>query len=1728
MWLRFTLRDGTNYGPNGDGTAVVTVGPITIDNTALPSIAISITNGPAMIGERTDLEWHFMEGDTFEFAVTAHGHLPGHSLSLHAAHTGGTLNSVGQAGFYTPATFPISVSSATPAVSPPSLEWTGRPTIAGTFELTLTAEMGGYSDTVRITLVVVKYDQPPVIWAPVGLPPTSGSPPHLTVTISPSHSLAFSIRATGANLQQVVTFTATIVGGTLSASAAGFTTAFPHSLSAPSEVILAFTGTAQSTPGFLDIEFLADGGQFQSTLTLTIYIGTNNTPAFDRPTGPGTVTGTGPGYSGHVPPAGSLDFSVTATDLDAFDTLTITATITHAGSIHNPVAAGFTTPFPHVVAGSSPLTISFQGQAQISGTINLHILADDGRGGQATISVTVHLQVNQPVVIGAPTGPGSVSGTWPNFDTTVDIGDSLAFSITATDADATDIVGLQVGVSPNSPQQPVPLGFTGSFPKSATGVGSATVNVTGTAAQPGVVIFLITSPTANHNVLLTVTILGHTVPTLVCPGAAGTAPNYTKSVAVGKSISFSITASDPDPGDILTLTGAVTGGSLTAAEAGLLTPSFPWQSVGASPRSHGFNGTAAAVGTVVFTFVVFDSTNQTATITLTVDIRSSDPPTHGVPVVTTHTLHGAEPDYEIDVNVGDPIEIHFTATDTDSPTITVQVNLISSSWHWSLPHGLNLNPGSDSRSISGAVPVTNTIFGYAPRPGFMNLSVRATDPDNNHVYIYFRINIGHPPEIALAASGSQSGDDSALTLRVSVGDPLSIVATITDPDGDPVNDLLAVEWMQTGGTISAITAGFTMPLPWQIFAPSPVTVDLTGIAAAVGSVGLTLRAVDVAGNLTMVSVTVIIDDATGAPIIENVTPRLLRAGISAVIMGRQFGSTPAANTVTVGGETAVVTSAEPDMLVVAVPSAVTSGAITVTANGYTSDPWAVEWGPQRLSVDVAGNEIAADAVPTAISADGRFVVFHTTAALVPADTNGVADVYWRDTIAGTLVLVSANPAGVAGNGASRNGRVSADGRFVAFESAATDLIADDTNGADDVFVRNIAGDTTVCVSRVPYGPLGNGHSRRPAISACGRWIAFESTASNLVFNDTNGFSDIFVADRETGICELISVNSFGGATNGDSTAPDISANGQRIAFVSTASNLHSPDANGLADVFVFDRPTAKTRMMSRTGNGLVGNGPSDAIRISADGNVVAFTSLASNLVTNDTNGVQDVFVRVWDESFLRRVNRPEGYPGAPQQSAEPAFAPSISADGQFVAYLSAATDLKWEPKTTPYLDVFVWDRLDNAQHRISASVDGTEADGDSMAPLISADGAMVVAASAAANLIAGDTNGTADVFFLPRPTYLRPVTAILAADDSWLRVDAHTTIVGFGFGTDPARIAVTVGGAAADIVEIDNTRIRIRIPIGAHVMGHAGTNLGTLTARQVTHELGATVAHQLTPMVASQSNIERALGGHSAQISGNGRFVVFASDSPDHVPNDTNGATDIFVRDLNAHTTARVSLDMFGVQATGDSFTPRISADGRFIVFRSVAPLTANDTNGLDDVYLYDRRTLQTTRISTPATDGASFDPDVSFDGRFVVFASDASDLVSDDTNDVRDVFVFDRILGTMERVSLNSFDIAANGDCDTPAISADGRFVAFLSTATNLVGGDTNGVADVFVRDRLSGMTRRLHASRTGAEADAAAFGAVSLDWAGRRAAFTSAATTLTPADTNAISDAYVTAIGK
>jgi Tol biopolymer transport system component len=411
---------------------------------------------------------------------------------------------------------------------------------------------------------------------------------------------------------------------------------------------------------------------------------------------------------------------------------------------------------------------------------------------------------------------------------------------------------------------------------------------------------------------------------------------------------------------------------------------------------------------------------------------------------------------------------------------------------------------------------------------------------------------------------------------------------------------------------------------------------------------------------------------------------------------------------------------------------------------------------ELVSLSSAETQATAECNYPSVSTDGRYVAFESDAAdLVAGDTGGYTDIFVRDRVTGNTERVSVSSAEAQANGDSAGAVISADGRYVAFYSYATNLVSGDTNSVSDIFVRDRVLGTTVRVSRSTGGTQGNGVSSRPSISADGRYIAFESKATNLVSGDTNALADIFVHDLIGGTTSRVSIGDDEAQAGLASRKPAISADGRYVAFTSEAANLVSGDTNGKTDVFVRDRVAGTTERVSVATGGTQADGRSDGASISATGRFVAFESDAPDLVAGDTFGYMDVFVRDRAAGTTERVS----VSTSEAQANNYSYWCAISANGRYITFQSVATNLAWED-TNGNWDVFLRDRETGATTMLSVATDWTQGNGPSASPAISADGRCVAFASTANNLTPGDANAVADVFLISNHILVSPVPPI--------------------------------------------------------------------------------------------------------------------------------------------------------------------------------------------------------------------------------------------------------------------------------------------------------------------------------------------------------------------------------
>jgi Tol biopolymer transport system component len=691
---------------------------------------------------------------------------------------------------------------------------------------------------------------------------------------------------------------------------------------------------------------------------------------------------------------------------------------------------------------------------------------------------------------------------------------------------------------------------------------------------------------------------------------------------------------------------------------------------------------------------------------------------------------------------------------------------------------------------------------------------------------------------------------------------------------------------------------------------------------------------------------------------------------------------------------------------------------------------------------------AADCHGACLTPDGRFVVFVSRAAnLVTSDFNGTFDVFLRDRLLGKTTLVSVNHSNsTSGNGPSLGACVSDDGRFVAFHSEASNLVSGDTNGAMDVFLRDMVADTTTLISVATNGvALGNGASSWPILTPDGRFVLFESRASNLDTNDTNGRPDLFVRDTLMQQTTLVTRDRFDaasarGALHVIEGVPRISDDGQWVAFQSRATNLVAGDVNGRSDVFVRDLAGRTNYLVSVNTNGVPANNDSTAPAMSADGRYVAFQSAASDLVSPGRNGTNNIFLRDLISGTTTLINIAHSGSGVITNHS---FGPVISADGRYVAFQSTAANLvpgdNLPATLVPALDVFVRDTIagqtDMASSHPYQMIGGT-------------------------NYYFNWTTTTVEAQALPISItrdgrYVTFQSAGLDETNSWSSL---------------TRIVNQPGVFVFD--RINNTRVRVPGDLQAPALSEDGSLLAfQASARQVLDVVTDTMnifARETDggPVelisVGDPTLIPFSTGNALGQLtpgsaSHDGRIVAFESFAANLVANDTNATIDVFVHDLELGTNVSLSVNAAGVSRIGPSRLPTISADGRWVAYESVFDSEPR-TNGMNNRFTllaHDRvsgTNFQVAALAPAATSGSPSTPAWSSDGRFLAFRSSAEGL-SMPASTVSQVYFRDTAFGTNQLVSINhARNAGGSGPSFGPLLTSDGARVFFLSAASNLL----------------------------------------------------------------------------
>lgn len=401
-------------------------------------------------------------------------------------------------------------------------------------------------------------------------------------------------------------------------------------------------------------------------------------------------------------------------------------------------------------------------------------------------------------------------------------------------------------------------------------------------------------------------------------------------------------------------------------------------------------------------------------------------------------------------------------------------------------------------------------------------------------------------------------------------------------------------------------------------------------------------------------------------------------------------------------------------------------------------------GMERVSVSGTGAGANGSADSPSISADGRYVAFHSYATnLVEDDTNGFYDVFVHDRDTRETSLVSVSSSGALGNDSSWEPSISPDGRYVAFSSLATNLVPGDTFGHEDIFLHDRKLATTIRVSVSSTGAEANSSCRDPVVSEGGRFVAYRSRASNLVIvKPAYTHWGIFLHDCDTRQTERVSVNSDGVSATNTCHSPSISNDGRYVAFSSVSKGFFPGEDTWDSDVLVRDRAAGYTHFLSQAGAGVKGNGNSANPSISGNGKLVVFESEASNLAPGDINGASDIYLHRLKYGSNERLSwtSENGEPNHDSTNA------AISNDGLCVTWRSCASNI------VPDDDNGRWDIFARAigasagpTRRLSVAADGTQATFDCWLPCVSNSG-LFVAFHTAAPLVPSDSNAKFDVY----------------------------------------------------------------------------------------------------------------------------------------------------------------------------------------------------------------------------------------------------------------------------------------------------------------------------------------------------------------------------------------------
>lgn len=737
--------------------------------------------------------------------------------------------------------------------------------------------------------------------------------------------------------------------------------------------------------------------------------------------------------------------------------------------------------------------------------------------------------------------------------------------------------------------------------------------------------------------------------------------------------------------------------------------------------------------------------------------------------------------------------------------------------------------------------------------------------------------------------------------------------------------------------------------------------------------------------------------------------------------------------------------------------------------------------------------------------DARYVAFSSGETnLTLVDTNTAQDVFVRDLSSGETKLLSA---GIPGFNSFFAPVITPDGKFVAFQSSMLSV-----NNTQDVYVCDIVASNTFCLST-------NAHQFISGVPACygqeisqdGKYVVYEANANVLsptiayifrhnletgtaevvtsnafpatgtqpldispdgrfiaFIGKTNGHAGIFLWDGSNGTTTYVSVSTNGAISpNLVCDSPAIDTTGRFVSFSAVGDNLVTNSLDLNFHIFRRDMQSGVTELVDA---GLDGNATNRAINsdfyMSADGKAVVFDSPDTDLVEQDGNGASDVFVRDFDSEATELASSSDS--SMPTQTGGHSDRRSrarVSADGHFAVFFARGEDLV-PGQTNRFRQVFVRDLVNQSNILVSADTNGLgNADGSATECAISGDGRYVAFTSLADNLVPNDANHVSDIFLRDMQTG----KTTLVSTNAFGTGSANDMSTSPNISTDGRYVTYT--SMAGDIVpllgpHIQNLFVYDQVLRTNYILTTNGAPSFATTpdGRYVVFDgslMGGTSANLYVWDSQLRQRIFTNVPANSVSsltISTNGQWIAFLLGSP--------ASASLRIIDRLTKSNITVSAGLFGSRPN-----PRFSADGRYLVYSTIASNSSQDTNLLRDVYVFDVLTRSNSLVSRSfvtgqAPNGNSDFPDISADGRFISYQSDAPDIVPQDNNGrIKDIFVYDRQSGSTMLLSASIYQAGtADYVSQLPGFTADGQTVTFQSWASDMTVNDFNQSSDLYL----------------------------------------------------------------